>query len=112
MSADDTPVVELEGGELHHTVSFEWNGEWLDVTFDCPWAPDDPKRPCRMFRDWEADSPQHPVEGCGLIEAHQAGGDEAIFVAGTITSKPEPIHMYWDGDGPAIEALEGGTTDG
>lgn len=88
--------------ERKHTITFTLDGEDLDYSIACPWAMDDPERPCRMFEDAEAEEPQKPLDGCGVQDWLDAGGREAIGTSALITSAPTPVEMRWTHDGPEI----------
>lgn len=90
-----------------HTLTFSWEDEYLDVEVQCPWRPDDPDRPCRMFEDYEDENPSKPIDGCGAKDSLDNGGVESVGVRGRIVSSPTPVEMVWTGDSyPELSPVE------
>ena len=87
-----------------HTITFSVRHDYVDYDVECPYEPDDPKRPCVLYDMEPGEDPEgkEMLTGCGLKEYLTEGGREAISVPEEITSTPTPVDMEWDDDCPAI----------
>ena len=87
-----------------HTITFGVQNDYVEYTVECPWEPDDPERPCRMFdmEPGESTEGKDPIDGCGVQSYLTEGGPESIHVPDVITSLPVPVDVAWDQDGPVV----------
>lgn len=100
----DVPAIEEP---QPHLLRLYVDGEDIGYHIDCPYAKDDPTRPCRTFGDYfDTDPPQQLVEGCGVLDYLNGGGYEAVAIPVIIEAAPVPVAVEWDNDYPALARWE------
>lgn len=90
-----------------HLLRLWVDGETFGYDVECPYAPDDMTRPCRMFEDfYESDEPSVNYPGCGVQHYVDEAGNESVEMRARLEAPPVEVAVGWD-EYPTIEPWAG-----
>jgi hypothetical protein len=91
-----------------HTITFEWAGDWMEVSMTCPHDPADTTRPCWPYNEQGEPEPA-PQKFCNWREWLDGDGPELIapMLIATV-----PIDGMWDGDSYRFSLASEPVTEG